>query len=77
MDNMETERLMNDLLKVKAAMPDLTAILVEHDMEFIKGLVNKVMVLNYGENNAFGTFDEVAKNEEVIRAYLGQEEEKC
>ena len=77
MDNMETERLMNDLLKVKAAMPDLTAILVEHDMDFIKGLVNKVMVLNYGENIAFGTFDEVAKNEEVIRAYLGQEEEKC
>lgn len=75
MDNMETERLMNDLLKVKAARPDLTMIVVEHDMGFIKGLVDKVMVLNYGRNIAYGTFDEVSKNEEVIKAYLGQEEQ--
>ena len=72
-DSMETEKLMHDLLKVKKAMPELTVIVVEHDMDFIKGLVDKVMVLNYGENIAFGTFDEVAGNEEVINAYLGQE----
>ena len=44
-------------------------------MDFIKGLVDKVMVLNYGQNIALGNFDEVAKNEAVIKAYLGQEEE--
>jgi branched-chain amino acid transport system ATP-binding protein len=43
-------------------------------MSFIKGLVDRVMVLNYGENIAYGSFDEVAGNEEVINAYLGQEE---
>lgn len=76
MDNMETMKLMEDLLKVKAARPELTMIVVEHDMDFIKGLVNKVMVLNYGQNIAFGTFDEVSKNQEVIKAYLGQEDEE-
>lgn len=76
MDNMETMKLMEDLLKVKVARPELTMIVVEHDMDFIKGLVDKVMVLNYGQNIAFGTFDEVSQNEEVIRAYLGQEEKE-
>ena len=75
MDSMETLKLMNDLLKVKSALPHLTIIVVEHDMDFIKGLVDKVMVLNYGQNIALGNFDEVAKNEAVIKAYLGQEEE--
>ena len=73
MDNIETEKLMYDLLKVKKMLPNLTMIVVEHDMAFIKGLVNKVLVLNYGENIACGAFDEVAGNEQVIKAYLGQE----
>lgn len=76
MDNMETMKLMEDLLKVKAARPELTMIVVEHDMDFIKGLVDKVMVLNYGQNIAFGSFDEVSSNEEVVKAYLGQEDEE-
>lgn len=75
MDSMETMKLMHDLLKVKAALPQLTIIVVEHDMDFIKGLVDKVMVLNYGQNIALGNFDEVAQNEAVINAYLGQEDE--
>ncbi len=77
MDSMETIKLMNDLLKVKKALPQLTVIVVEHDMAFIKGLVDKVMVLNYGKNIAFGTFDEVASNQQVIDAYLGQEGENA
>jgi ABC-type branched-subunit amino acid transport system ATPase component len=74
MDSLETERLMNDLLKVQKSMPALSVIVVEHDMGFIKGLVDKVMVLNYGENIAYGTFADIAGNEQVINAYLGQED---
>jgi ABC-type branched-subunit amino acid transport system ATPase component len=77
MDAVETETLMMDLIKVKAALPKLSIIVVEHDMDFIKGLVNRVMVLNYGRCIANGLFDAVAKDEEVIRAYLGQEETVC
>ncbi len=77
MDGIETEILMNDLLKVKKAMPELSIIVVEHDMGFIKGLVDKVMVLDYGKRIAYGLFDEVATNEDVIKAYLGQGDEAC
>lgn len=77
MDATETATLMHDLNKVKAKMPELSIIVVEHDMDFIKGLVDKVMVLNYGRCIACGTFDEVEKDPEVIKAYLGQEESAC
>jgi ABC-type branched-subunit amino acid transport system ATPase component len=77
MDAVETETLMLDLIKVKAALPDLAMIVVEHDMDFIKGLVDRVMVLNYGRCIASGLFEEVARDEEVIRAYLGEEETAC
>lgn len=77
MDTVETETLMLDLLKVKSALPHLSIIVVEHDMDFIKGLVDQVMVLNYGRCIACGPFDDVAQNEEVLRAYLGQEATVC
>lgn len=77
MDGVETETLMQDLLKVRTALPELSIIVVEHDMAFIKGLVDRVMVLDYGRRLAYGTFAEVAKDEGVIKAYLGQEEEIC
>ena len=77
MDGVETETLMNDLIKVKKAMPELSIIVVEHDMAFIKGLVDKVMVLDYGKRLAYGSFDAVAKDENVIKAYLGQGDGAC
>ena len=77
MDGVETETLMNDLIKVKKAMPELSIIVVEHDMAFIKGLVDKVMVLDYGRRLAYGSFDAVAKDENVIKAYLGQGDSAC
>ncbi|MGI6262783.1 MAG: ABC transporter ATP-binding protein [Succiniclasticum sp.] len=77
MDNMETEKLMNDLLKVKDSRPGLSFIVVEHDMGFIKGLVDHVMVLNYGRNIEYGSFDEVSRSDAVIAAYLGKEEKNA
>lgn len=77
MDGIETEVLMNDLLKVKKAMPELSVIVVEHDMGFIRGLVDKVMVLDHGKTIAYGLFDDVATNEDVIKAYLGEGDEAC
>jgi len=77
MDAIETATLMSDLNKVKAKLPDLSIIVVEHDMDFIKGLVDQVMVLNYGRCIACGSFDEVEQDPEVIKAYLGQEESAC
>jgi ABC-type branched-subunit amino acid transport system ATPase component len=76
MDSLETERLMQDILKVRKSLPELSIIVVEHDMGFIKRLVDKVMVLNYGESIACGSFAEVAGDTTVINAYLGQGEKQ-
>lgn len=49
----------------------VSILLVEHDMEFVMGLVDRLVVLNFGQMIAEGTPDEVQKNSRVIDAYLG------
>ena len=51
----------------------MTVVLVEHDMGFIKELCDQAYVLNAGQVIAFGTFNEIAANENVKSAYLGDE----
>lgn len=49
-------------------------LLVEHDMEFVMPLVDRLVVLNFGEVIAAGTPREVRDDEAVIAAYLGVDE---
>jgi branched-chain amino acid transport system ATP-binding protein len=48
-----------------------TIVIVEHVMQAIMALSNRIIVLNFGEKIAEGSPDEIAQNPEVVKAYLG------
>lgn len=60
------------ILKLKEG--GLTVLLVEHTMEFVETVADHVVVLNFGQKLAEGTFREIEQNPQVIEAYLGKEE---
>ncbi|QGP92049.1 Lipopolysaccharide export system ATP-binding protein LptB [Neomoorella glycerini] len=51
----------------------LTIIIIEHKMEVIMNLCQKIYVQNFGQTIAVGTPGEIQTNKEVLQAYLGEE----
>ena len=52
----------------------VTCVLVEHDMGVVMDISHNVLVLNFGNMIVDGTPEEVSKNPEVVKAYLGEED---
>ena len=66
----ESQRMIDLLSKLKQKK---TIILVEHDMDAVFRLADRISVLVYGRVIATGTPEKIKMNEEVRRAYLGEE----
>lgn len=49
----------------------LTILLIEHDMDWVRQLCDRLIVMHHGELIAQGSFEEVTKNAIVLEAYLG------
>ena len=54
----------------------VTILLIEHDMNMIMGISDRIFAINHGEMIVEGTPQEVQRHPEVIKAYLGEEEER-
>lgn len=64
-------RFMDTLVRIRSEF-DLTLLVIEHDIETIRSLCDRVAVLNFGEMLAEGDPDEVFNHPEVIRSYTGE-----
>ncbi len=70
MNPQETEELAELFFKIRDEF-DITILLIEHDMKFVNKLCDKVTVLDYGKTIFEGDIKDAIRDEEVIKAYLG------
>ena len=70
----ETLALM-DLIREIRDRFDLTVLIIEHHMDLVMNVSDRIFVLNFGKPLAEGTPAEIQSNSEVIEAYLGKEDD--
>lgn len=74
MNPQETKDLMKLIQFIREKF-DLTILLIEHDMNLVMGICERIVVLDYGQIIAEGNPEAIKTNPRVIKAYLGEEVE--
>jgi branched-chain amino acid transport system ATP-binding protein len=69
----ETQTLSEVIRQIRGK--GITIFLIEHHMQLVMGICDRIVVLNYGSKIAEGTPLEISRNPQVIEAYLGKEED--
>lgn len=67
----ETKELMNTIGFIRDKFK-ISILLIEHDMDLVMGICERLYVLNFGRIIASGLPEEIQNNKEVITAYLGE-----
>lgn len=67
----ETSQLADDIKGIRKLGTSI--VLIEHKLKFISGLADRVVVLNFGEKIAEGTYEQVKSDLTVREAYLGRD----
>lgn len=73
LNNSETQDLMEALRNLTS--PDLVMVVVEHDMDLVMSICDRIYVLNFGSLVAHGTPEEVRTDPNVIEIYLGSDDD--
>lgn len=74
LNDAETEKLAETFQAINRK--GVSILLVEHHMELVMNISDRIIVLNYGSKLSEGTPKEIKKDKKVIEAYLGEGEEK-
>ena len=73
MNPTETAELLSCINTIRDTF-HVAILLIEHDMSLVMRVCERIQVINFGQTIAAGLPEEIASNQEVIEAYLGEEE---